>query len=165
MTSVPILITSCYSPELRDCTVVCASPSDCAEGQICGSDRLCADPSIAGRCGLRMPGDASASTPDAAGTPDASVPVDGAPDEATLGALTITFAGKGRVDVQGLGRCNEAPCLLFVPLDTPVALEASADNDWRFDEWTTSQCPDNESRTCTFTPSLAMTVSARFRKD
>ena len=56
------------------------------------------------------------------------------------------------------------PLAVFYDLDTPVTLEASAEHDWRFDEWTTSQCPDNDSSTCTFEPPLATIVGARFRK-
>jgi len=45
----------CYSPELRDCAVSCASPDDCAPGQVCGSDAYCAAPEIAGTCRARSP--------------------------------------------------------------------------------------------------------------
>lgn len=81
--------TACYSPELQDCAVTCAADGDCGPGQVCGSDRMCAVPTVAGSCarggrhdaGLDLPGDfydanASDATgmPDAPMTPDAAVP-------------------------------------------------------------------------------------------
>jgi len=45
------LVASCYSPDVRDCTVTCSDNADCADGQRCGSDHLCAAPDHAGRCG------------------------------------------------------------------------------------------------------------------
>ncbi|HET9622508.1 MAG TPA: hypothetical protein VFP84_14145, partial [Kofleriaceae bacterium] len=68
---------ACYSPELHDCTLSCATSADCAGGQVCGADKLCAAPATAGRCeqlatapDAGVPHDAGPARPDAA-TPDA----------------------------------------------------------------------------------------------
>jgi hypothetical protein len=42
-------IAGCYEPELRDCTVQCARPSDCTGGQICRDDGWCVMPGV-GTC-------------------------------------------------------------------------------------------------------------------
>lgn len=47
---------ACYDPTLRNCTVTCLGPGECAEGQVCGADGLCAIESIAGRCAAFLDG-------------------------------------------------------------------------------------------------------------
>ena len=37
-----VCLVGCYSPSVRDCTVSCANPGDCAGGQVCTSDGWCA---------------------------------------------------------------------------------------------------------------------------
>src|SRR5688500_10347444 len=128
---------SCYSPELRDCTIACASEADCAQGQICGADNLCAAPELAGRC--NMPGDAGLPNP-SDGKPDAKMP-DAPPDTATHTAIAISIEGKGRITVDGIGTCDEAgpqngQCMFLVPLDKSVTVNATAYPDWGFDRWT-----------------------------
>lgn len=41
---VAIAAGGCYSPSLRDCTVSCANPTDCAGDQVCTSNGWCAAP-------------------------------------------------------------------------------------------------------------------------
>jgi hypothetical protein len=36
----------CYQPDLRDCTVHCAAPTDCTGGQVCRPDGWCAMPDV-----------------------------------------------------------------------------------------------------------------------
>ena len=87
-----VTTSACYSPELRDCTLVCVSPRDCASGQVCGSDGLCASIERAGRCS-QLPADAGTQIPDDGATEvtmlDASVPIDAPPDAPTRGAITL----------------------------------------------------------------------------
>jgi hypothetical protein len=40
-----LLLTGCYSPSLRDCTVVCEQSTDCGTGQICTAGH-CAAPGV-----------------------------------------------------------------------------------------------------------------------
>jgi len=168
--------SSCYAPELRDCTLACTTGDDCAEGQVCGSDRFCAAPDLAGRCfmrpvrdaGVPIDGDDDVSGVDS-GTPvDAAPPVDAPPDDPT-GTVTVMTSGKGYVDVGGHGTCDSDPpqsgqCVFVVPLSAPITAFAFADDDWRFEEWTSSTCPDDDERSCTFQPATATLLSVRFRK-
>lgn len=170
--------SSCYEPALRDCTLACTTGDECAEGQVCGSDRFCASPELAGRCFMRpvrdagaiVDGDDDISGVDS-GTPvDAAPPVDAPPDEEPTGSVTVMISGKGYVAVGEHGTCDSDPpqsgqCVFVVPLSTPITAFAFADDDWRFDEWTSSTCPDEDERNCTFEPATATLLSVRFRKD
>lgn len=164
------IATSCYSPELRDCTLSCASVGDCASGQVCGSDRLC----VAAERG------SCTSSPDDAGIDDdvegmhsgagLDARTDAAIDAPTRGAIKVSVEGKGWVYVVGHGTCDSDPpqsgdCMFIVPLEIPVTIHAEAREDWRFDRWTTSACTDDDEETCTFLPQVAMQVSVKFRRD
>jgi hypothetical protein len=65
-----VALVGCYSPTLRDCTLQCESPHDCAGGQVCGSDGYCAAPAVAGHC-IAALADAAASRDAARRPPDA----------------------------------------------------------------------------------------------
>ncbi len=47
-------VAGCYSPQFHDCTTQCSHSSDCVNGQVCGEDGWCAEPSIAGHCEQRV---------------------------------------------------------------------------------------------------------------
>lgn len=171
---------ACYSPELRDCTLACSSTSDCADGQVCGSDRFCASPEAAGSCLAPARRDAGInSTEDDASNPrppmvDAGMPVppvDAAPppDAPTQGLLTITISGHGHVYVQGHGTCDydsAVSCQFTVDLDESVVLGAFSDDedDWRFEKWTAGPCSGSELSTCFFQPGVTNAVTAKFKK-
>jgi hypothetical protein len=169
---------ACYEPELRDCTLACSSTSDCADGQVCGSDRFCASPELAGNCfsaGRRDAG-ASSTTSDDAGVPivdDASMPTFDAaapmPDATTTAILTIQIDGRGEVYVQSHGTCDDqAPdnrCEYVVPLDSFIVLAADGDRDWRFDEWSAGPCKNSESSACVFQLTSDTTANAKFRRE
>jgi hypothetical protein len=153
---------ACYSPSLRDCTVSCESAGDCAGGQVCGDDRLCAAPDIAGRCGL--------TEVDAGVTVDASPPVDAAPDATVLVALIVQVEGKGSINVAGAGVCSsEDPhgrCTYDIALGVAQRVEAIAiDSKEPFMSWTSPTCA-GQGAVCTFVPMatpMRMTlVAARF---
>ncbi len=158
---------ACYEPELRDCTLSCTAAADCADGQVCGSDHLCAAPEIAGTCAT-MPGGAGGTGRDA-GVVDAKMP-DTRPDAATHVPLAISIAGKGRVTVHGIGTCDASQpqngsCVLAVPRLVPLTVEATPYREWRFDRWTTAACAVVSINTCTFTPITATPLGAKFKKD
>jgi hypothetical protein len=158
--------SGCYEPELRDCTITCNAATDCAEGQVCGSDRMCAAPALAGRCG-EMP-DAAGSGARDAGVTDAMI-ADATPDAATHAALEIAIEGKGRVNVLGYGSCDAAPpqsgsCTIIVPRDELRTIGADAHPGWRFDRWTTSACAAVGINTCTFRPTGPTPIGAKFKK-
>lgn len=144
-----LAVGGCYDPSLRDCTVTCAGPSDCAAGQVCGSDGMCAAPAVAGHCGLT----------------DAGATID-APALATV-KLHVRIEGKGTVTV-GATACSDAgpmhgDCTIDVPRNVPATLVAMTNGD-PFQMWTSFACAA-QGPTCTFTPFLPTTeVSARFKK-
>ena len=169
--SLAVAGVGCYAPELRDCTVTCNAASDCASGQVCGTDHFCAAPDIAGQCSS-LPSDASPGGRDAGvadakmvdAKPDAASP----PDAATHAMLAIQIEGKGRVSIVGVGTCDEASpqngsCMFVVPRNLTITVTATAYPDWRFDRWTTAACAVVEINTCSFTPKTDTPVGVKFR--
>ena len=134
-----LALGACYSPELRDCAVACASGDDCGPGQVCGADRWCAGPAIAGRCETtNVTGiDATVATDAAATTTDAAVPVDAAPP--TTVNLVVQISGHGVVAIAGTGSCADtAPghqCTFAVTIGVPRQLVATATGEVVFDKW------------------------------
>jgi hypothetical protein len=171
-----IAAIGCYAPDLRDCTVTCVADADCAPSQVCGSDGMCASPSLAGRC----PGPSS-TTVDAAGAIDAPAPVDATivtdaavdaatPVDAPMPAqvmLRIQIVGRGRVDVGGTSlSCSDASpnntCTFTVVAGVPRTLLAAPDQGSQFDRWMLG-CTGMAS-TCTLTPVAPLTsVQAKFK--
>jgi hypothetical protein len=166
-----LALGGCYEPELRDCTLTCSSAADCADGQVCGEDHLCAAPGLAGRC-ASLPTDAGSDSRDAgvdARTISDARP-DSSPDAPTHATLTITIDAQGRVTVLGIGTCDKAgpqngTCMFPVPLGALVTVQAQGYPDWRFDKWTTPACITTKIATCTFTASTDTPVGVKFNKD
>lgn len=137
------IVAGCYQPELRDCTVTCSGPDECADGQVCGSDGMCAAPDVAGQC---APGGGSAT---------AKV------------SLRVTIDGHGDVLVDGRTTCVSDEdahdgCTYTFATGTTVELHAHAlDEDKGFDRWT-GGCA-GQSASCTLVMAAATTVGARFR--
>jgi hypothetical protein len=160
----------CYAPELRDCTVVCASQEDCASGQICGADQFCAAPELAGRCSS-LPADAGARDRDAGGD-DGNVdarPDAARPDAPVMVPLHLKIDGEGRVLVSGQETCEKAgpqrgDCTYQLPLGLAVTLAAQPYNDSRFERWNGAPC-NQQGETCSFIASAAADVHARFKKE
>jgi hypothetical protein len=166
-------LVGCYTPALRDCTVSCTGTGDCAAGQVCGGDHLCAAPEIAGRCAALGSGpgiDAGehaqdAALPGDAASPDA--PPDGPINSPGLIRLHVQISGKGSVLVQGYGSCSSiAPqhgdCRYDIARDMPQNVVAVAILlDERFTAWTSDTCSGQDD-SCTFTPTAATSIVARF---
>lgn len=145
----------CYSPDLADCVVACAGDGDCAPGQTCGSEGLCAAPALSGRC-------------DALATPDAgaTMPPDAAP---MLIDLRVRIDDLGRVIVSGVGICEAAPpsngdCTYRVRAGAELTVRADPYLGRSFDKWQPPTCKD-AGPTCLFTPmgGMPVTVHAKFR--
>lgn len=168
-----VVLSGCYAPSLRDCTVSCAGPVDCAPGQVCGDDGLCADPDVAGRCAMAtvdagMAQDAPPPPPrDAAPGVDASVASDAAPDAPPLVKLRVQIEGKGSVVVDGRGTCSSMDpshgnCMYDVALGVAQRVQATAIMmDESFLGWTSITCA-GQGAICTFTPGLSLTIVAKF---
>jgi hypothetical protein len=150
-------LAGCYAPALRDCTVTCESPSDCASGQVCGDDGLCAVPQRAGRCSI---------PPDAAPV-DAAPPRDAPPDAPPTVTLHVLVMGKGSVVVDGRGTCSsldpqKGNCSYEVAAGAPQQVRAvMIDLTQLFAGWTSMTCA-GQGAICTFVPTAPTTVSAKF---
>ncbi len=159
--AVAAALAGCYSPSLRDCTVSCASPADCASGQVCGDDGLCATPEVAGRC---------ATSPDAGGNQDApprDAAADAPPDVPATVKLRIQVTGKGSVVVDGRGICSSLDpqrgnCTYDVPPGVAQRVRAVQIQVTEvFASWTSPTCA-GQGAICVFTPDAATTVAAKF---
>jgi hypothetical protein len=157
--------TGCYAPSLRDCTVTCDSERDCASGQVCGADGMCAAPAVAGRCAAP---EVDAGVVDASGAHDASPPRDAAtPDGPQLITLRVQVDGKGSVDVAGAGVCStkdpsRGRCMYDIAPGIAQRVEAIAiETDQQFVSWTSVACAGQDA-VCTFVPLATTTVIAKF---
>ena len=156
------LLASCYGPDLSNCTVACTSEADCGSGQVCGSDRFCAAPEIAGRCSA-LP---DPSTDAAVSSPDAVVPVS---DASHLVAFRVVIVGSGSVELVGHGTCDSAnavldECSYPVIAGGALTVRAMPHSGSRFDRWE-GVCIGQDS-ICLTTPTVAVTTAtAKFKHD
>lgn len=169
-----VALTGCYEPQLRDCAVTCVADADCSPSQVCGSDGMCASPSLAGRC-PRHAGSTFDGSLDAESAVDATVVADAAPDAAppvdapvpTTVLLRIVIRGRGRVDVSGTSlTCSETSpnhtCTFMVESGDPRTLVAVPDANTHFEKWGMS-CSGTVA-SCTLTPVAPLTsVEAKFK--
>jgi hypothetical protein len=163
-------MSACYEPVLRDCTVSCETSADCATGQVCGNDGLCAAPRIAGSCAGGDVGvsiDAGAS--DAVLSTDVGSVIDaGFVDAETTVSLRVRISGKGIVAVDSHGECrSEEPqdgdCVYEIAQGVQRARALPLEVEHRFVGWTMGPCIDQLS-ICTFAAVGATTISAKFGK-
>src|SRR5690349_8077127 len=99
-----VAIAGCYDPDLRDCTVSCATPSDCANGQSCVAG-WCTGTTT---CSIGPVGDDQGD--DEPGATDAAIanPPDAPPNQAMcqLGCTNGTcLAGVCVIDCSALNAC------------------------------------------------------------
>jgi hypothetical protein len=153
-----LALAGCYSPSLRDCTVSCGSASDCATGQVCGADGMCASPAVAGRCDAQVD----------AGHPDAPAGLDAAlPDAARTVRLTVQILGRGSVIVDGVGACSsqdpdKGNCAYDVVAGMPLTAQASSITATDvFVTWSSVTCTGQGAR-CQLTAVIATAIAARF---
>lgn len=169
-----LAMAACYSPTLRDCTLSCADESECADGQVCGTDHLCAAPAIAGSCAALLASDggvvdARAAPADAAhGHHDdaAAPPVDAT--SPTLVVLHLQIDGQGSVVVVGGGTCDSSSgmppgnCLMNVLPGIPLQLDATPHAGSQFQNWSGGPC-DGQGATCVVTPTMSVDIQAKFK--
>ena len=142
-----VTLAGCYAPSLRDCTVSCASQRDCADGQVCGSDGLCASPGVAGHC----------AAPNDAAVADAPATI----------SLRVQVSGKGSITVDDHGACSsEDPqhgdCTYEIAPRVAQSVHAlPIQPDQVFQSWTSATCSGHGAN-CTFTPTAATTIAAKF---
>ncbi len=155
-----LALASCYSPSLRDCTVSCTAATDCANGQVCGSDHRCAAPAVS--CSADAAVDASPR--DAA--VDALPPP---PDSSPFVTLHVHVDGSGLVSVLAVGACDSmgpthGDCMYDVIAGVPLELDATPHAGFDFDSWSGGPC-DQADASCTFTPTTNVDLHARFKND
>lgn len=154
-------LAACYSPDLADCTVTCASDEDCASGQQC-SDRVCSRAGVSCAGGEPISGDAAVVVPK-----DAPPEPDGPTTE--QGVLRVRVADQGVVHVPGHQDCDSdvtSECMYVVDLAVPITLTAEPHDDRYFDKWEESPvCMGVTEPSCTVTPTVFETrITAKFRK-
>ena len=135
MGAIAVLLTGCYEPSLKDCTVSCAAATDCASGQVCAANGFCAAEG------------ASCAPPT-----DAAVP--------TV-TLHVVVMGHGSVQVAGGGTCTSDCMYKFSP-GAAITATAVEDNNHNFDMWTTPNCM-GKSQVCMFTLTAAQNLGAKFQ--
>jgi hypothetical protein len=168
-----VVLAGCYAPSLRDCTVSCAGPSDCAPGQVCGDDGMCAAPDVAGQCAMETvdAGMGQDATPpgtahDAAPPRDTGPVVDAGPPPMMV-KLRVQIDGTGSVVVDGRGTCSSADpshgnCMYDIALGIAQRVQATQiDPMQSFLGWSSNPC-GGQGPICTFTPPAPLTVVAKF---
>lgn len=166
------LSAACYAPDVRDCTVKCAGPDDCAGDQVCSAGFCVASAEIqctsVGGGGSGGGGNGSGggnSPPDAGGqVVVADAGVDAPADAPARGTLSVTVEGKGAISIAGVGVCD-SQCTYSVSLASPLTAKAIPGDDFMFEKWTTSSVCPVDVDVCTFVPQLTSALGAKFRKD
>lgn len=144
-----IALTGCYSPELAECRVACASDGDCGDGQTCHPEGLCAGEGV------------SCNGADAAVTADTPAP-DGPPPQTSL---RLKIMDMGSVQVAGGETCESMDCTFSVDQGVAVMLVATPANDRIFEKWEEA-CVGQSSTTCTVTPvGPELKVTAKFKRE
>ncbi len=162
------LLAGCYSPDLRDCTVSCASSADCAGTQVCNASHLCAEKDVACSTMTSTPQDAAIDTPviDAIDTIDAPrPPIDAAAPPIDAPAPVIVHLhvdGHGQL-AEGTTTC-QSDCDVSETRGAVVTVLAQGLGDQQFRSWTQGPCVGSQLPTCTFTATANVTVGARFHK-
>ena len=136
------ILSGCYAPDVRDCTVSCEGSDECAEGQMCRMGRCVAE-------GATCMGDTPAVTPDA-GPPESQV------------VLKIKIGGEGKVEIAGAGSCTQAECYLSIPKGTVTATAVPTSTMHPFEKWVTKNC-EGEGLTCTFSVTSNSYLEVKFK--
>ena len=162
------LLASCYSPDLRDCTVSCASSADCAGAQVCNASHLCAEKDVACSTMTTMPPRDAASDSTVPADARNAPPVDAAPPPPIDAPpppviVHLHVDGHGTLTT-GTTVCQD-DCNVSVAPGTPVNVVAQGLGDQHFVGWTMGPCVGSQLPTCALTPTMNVTVGARFHKE
>ncbi len=140
----------CYAPDLRDCTVTCTGPDDCAGDQTCNTAGMCASEGVT-----------------CSGSGSNMGMADGGVDAPQMIMLKVQVMGTGKVIVVGIGECDDSECTWQVPRSALRFDAVQTDTDKPFERWTTQNCGGAQvtQPTCTYTPAVSptTTVGAKFR--
>lgn len=142
------ILSGCYSPEIRDCTVTCAGSDECAGGQVC-TKGFCAAEGVSCDNG---PGP----------NPATDAGIDGALPRVML---HVKISGNGKVDVTGAASCGEGgmrDCMIAVFPGAVTATATAFQTDHPFDKWESMTCA-NAPATCMFVMTSPTTIEAKFK--
>ena len=145
-------LAACYSPDVRDCLLACASADDCATGQTCTVEHLCA--AAVSDCST----DARPSEPVDAHEPTVA-------DAAAFVPLHVHIMGPGTVT---LAPCTAtctctSDCMLDAIANTTSSLVAIPQPGQQFDSWTGAPCM-GQPATCVFAPAPMTQLDVKFVK-
>ncbi len=132
-------LAGCYSPDLSDCSLPCATSADCAGDQVCGADKTCASPTVSCGADPMMPA-----------PPGDMVPV------------TVTITGDGNVTI-GAVNCVSTSCTYQLAQGMPATALAMGKNGEMFTSWTSSVCAE-QPMNCGFTPTGPTELAVLFSK-
>ena len=158
------LLAGCYSPDLRDCTVSCASSADCAGAQLCNAEHLCAAKDVS--CStMTTPRDASPGAADAPAQRDAAMIDAGRPpiDAPVTVIVHLHVDGHGQLSTDTTNCQND--CDVSVTRGTPMNVLAQGLGDQVFKGWTQGPCVGSQLPSCALAPTANVTVGARFHKE
>jgi hypothetical protein len=134
------ILSGCYEPSVRDCTVSCSGTEECAGGQVCGPQGFCVDEGVT--C--------------------TNAATDAGP---TMVTLRVQISGPGKVDVTGAGSCGaggQTDCMIPVPRGAVTVTAIQSSGEHPFDKWTTMNCA-NQGAVCSFTAQTASFVGVKFK--
>lgn len=161
------LLAGCYSPDLRDCTVSCASSADCAGAQLCSADHLCAAKDVACSTMTTTPRDASTDgLTDGRMVADAPRVLDAKPPPIDAPAPIVVHLhvdGHGQL-TSGTTSC-QSDCDISVARGTPMNVLAQGLGDQVFKGWTQGPCVGSQLPSCSLAPTANVTVGAQFHKE
>ncbi len=132
------ILSGCYAPEVRDCTVTCSGADECTGDQVC-TKGLCAAEGVT--CG---PG--------------------GMATDAGVVMVHVMIGGTGKVTL-GTSTCGDngaRDCMIAVERGSVTALAAPLQADHPFDKWESMTC-NNQPASCTFTANGPTTIEAKFK--
>jgi hypothetical protein len=148
-----LLLGACYSPDLAECTVSCASDGDCGGGQVCTSGLCAAEGATCNAEGA----DAAVVEPDAP-EPDAALPQT---------QLRLRVMDQGSVTPTGKTACTMElmECRYSVDVGVPLTLTAEPEGTRIFEKWDEA-CAGQMTNVCTLTPMMGpeLKVTAKFKK-
>jgi len=140
------LATGCYSPDVIDCTLACATSADCVENQVCTAAKTCASPSV---------------------TCSGDAPVDGGPGGTSV-PIAVAITGTGGVTIGPMtcatpGDGSGTTCTLEAPAGMPAIAMAMPKGGEMFMAWTSLVCAE-QPMSCTFTPLGPTQLAVAFAK-
>jgi hypothetical protein len=129
------MLAGCYAPDVRDCVLPCATSADCADGQVCGADLVCAAAGVT--CG---------------------------PMQAVTITVAITGTGQVAIGpMMCMSMLGSASCTLSAPAGEPATATAMGMHGETFTGWTSEVCAQ-EPASCAFTPDGPTDLAAAFAK-